>query len=106
MSVFDAALRVAINTMHSAQGAPSIIYEPYGGAAFDLVAVFAAEGVRVELSSGVAQESVAPRLGVHLEDFATPPAAGDSFTVGGIPYRVVEVRPDGEGGAELTCEAL
>lgn len=106
MSVFDAALRVAINTMHSAQGSRSISYEPYGGTAFDLVAVFSAEGVRVELSSGVAQESVAPRLGVHLDDFATPPAQGDTFTVDGIAYRVVEVQLDGEGGAELTAEAL
>lgn len=105
MSVFDAALRVAINTMHSAQGAPSITYQPYGGDPFDLVAVFSADGVRVELSSGVAQESSAPRLGVRLADFDTPPAQGDEWRVGGVTYRVVEITRDGEGGAELTGEA-
>jgi hypothetical protein len=106
VSLFDSALRVAITSIHGAQGSPSISYTPYGGAAFTVVAVFSADGVRVDLSSGVVQESTAPRLGVRLADFATPPAHGDEWVVGGKTYRVVGVTPDGEGGAELTGAEL
>lgn len=95
--------------MHGAQGSPSISYLPLvsspGGAAFAVVGVFDANGVRVNLSSGMAQESSAPRLGVRLADFAAEPEYGDEWSVGGVTYRVVEVTRDSEGGAELTGEA-
>lgn len=43
----------------------------------------------------------APTLGVQLSQFPAPPAQGDTVTIGGQPYLINEVQPDGKGAAHL-----
>jgi len=61
--------------------------------------------VWVEVSGGEGSQSgVATYLDVRLDDLTTAPAAGnapDTLVYGGTTYRVRDVKPDGDGMAEL-----
>lgn len=85
----------------------TVAYTATGAAEpYDLVAIFDAAGTRVGISSGVAVESVAPRLGVRLADMQAAPRIGDRWRVNGVTYAVREIEPDGHGGASLTGERI
>ncbi len=60
----------------------------------------------VSIADGVPVSSVAPVLGVRLADFNQKPDFGDTFTIRGKGYRVVDIKPDGHGGAELILEKV
>lgn len=106
MSLFGDALGTVVETIHGAQGSPTITYTPAVGAPFALVAVFDAAGVTVEVAPGVLQRTGEPALGVVLADFATPPVAGEQVEVSGVAYRVADVDTDGQGGATLRLRRL
>jgi hypothetical protein len=45
--------------------------------------------------------TVGPALGVSLADFPAEPVKGDTLVREGLTYRVDDIQPDGEGGADL-----
>ena len=63
--------------------------------------VFDAAHEEVSLDAGVPVSSVRPMIGVKLDAFSTPPVQEGTFLIRGKTYSVVDVRPDGQGGAEI-----
>ena len=90
--VLDAGLRVfGEDVLYTAPGASS--GETVRG-------VFDAAHEEVSIDAGVPVSSVSPMVGVKLAAFTTPPVQGGTFRIQGTDYAVVDVRPDGQGGAE------
>lgn len=50
---------------------------------------------------GVVVTSQQPNLGIRLSDFPNPPFNEDKVAIRGFMYKVIDVQPDGEGGAKL-----
>jgi hypothetical protein len=87
-------------------GEPSdslVVYTAAGeSAGVEVAAVFDAAGRRVEVSEGVAMESVAPRLFIRRAALSFTPGQGDRWTAYGVTYAVTYADPDGYGGWLLT----
>lgn len=87
------------------QFAGLVLYEPVaGGGPFDVYAVWTGPNDLVEIGAPAQVSTTSPQIGVDLADLAAlgiDPAVGDVVTRAGIRYRVDDVQPDGEGGADL-----
>jgi hypothetical protein len=85
-------------------------YRPEGGSdTFVLRAVFDESWTEVDPrtgrdADGVAVSTTAPALHVRLADLPAKPGQGDGVTIDGRDYEVVDVRPDGAGGATLVLQ--
>lgn len=79
----------------------AITYEPQNMLPVAITGVFDAAFERVSLDGGIAVADVQPALGVRLADLPVMPTTGDVFSVAGVPYTVIEVQVDGQGGARL-----
>ena len=79
----------------------TVLYRPESGDPVTITAIFHAEHAEAGLAGGVPVTTTAPVLDVLLADLATAPGEGDTLTVDGSDYRVVDVRADGMGGAKL-----
>lgn len=91
--VLEAGLRVfGEDVTYTAPGAPS--GETVRG-------VFDEAHEEVSIDAGVQVSSVSPMIGVKLDTFTTAPVQGGRFLIQGTTYAVVDVRPDGQGGAEI-----
>lgn len=64
-------------------------------------AVFAFKPVEIQLAEGGVHSTNQPALGVRLAEFPVAPRQGDVVTFRGIRYALVDVIPDGQGGADL-----
>lgn len=96
-----------VNDLHAdviGEFAVTVEYERLDGTTLTPLGVFDAEGVRVDLSSGVALASSSPRLGVRLVSIVPPPEVGDVWRASGKSYRVVEILPSGDGWLDLIGE--
>jgi hypothetical protein len=79
-----------------------VTYAPAGGSAFKLQGVFDAPHLAVGLRDGeVYYSTTDPKLGVRLSDFFSAPLQGDVVSIDGVDYQVIDVQPDGQGGATL-----
>ena len=81
--------------------ATTVLYRPEGGAAITIAAIFHAEHAEAGLAGGMPVTTTAPVLDVLLADLPVEPEEGDTLTVTGSDYRVVDIRTDGMGGAKL-----
>jgi len=83
----------------------SVILRPGENDQQDLVGIFRAAHVPVDPETGTAISAADPVLSIRLADVRGAPIRGGKpgtvISVRGVRYRVVEVRPDGEGGARL-----
>jgi hypothetical protein len=79
----------------------AVLYRPEGGDPVTITAIFHAEHGEAGLAGGVPVTTIAPVLDVWLADLAAEPEEGDTLTVAGGDYRVVDIRADGIGGAKL-----
>lgn len=78
-----------------------------GALVVPVTGVFDANYVEVDPSTGAPVMSVGPLLGVRTADLPDGKAMkGDRITVDGVVYRVIEARPDSEGGIDLILEAV
>jgi len=75
--------------------------EPVVYEGVEIRAEFDANFEAVDFIGEAESSSVSPVLGVRLVDLPSPPKAGDTFTVRGAWYEVVDVRFDGSGAAHL-----
>ena len=83
-----------------------VLYQPLGGAATLITAVFDEaylEQYAIDALMPGNTSNGRPMLGVQLSQFAQPPLQDDTATVlrTGVTYWVNEVRPDSHGGARL-----
>ncbi|SLN77591.1 head-tail joining protein [Oceanibacterium hippocampi] len=77
-----------------------VTYRPVVGLAFELEAIYTGEHARRDLAE-MGLSTGMPVIDVDLDDFAVPPAQGDTVEVGEVTWRVADIRPDGDGGALL-----
>jgi hypothetical protein len=99
-------LAAAVDTAGVATFAQTVAYTPLGGAEVDVAGVFDAPGIRLDLSGGVAIETMGPpRFAVMEADLPNGAAQrGDRWRIGGVTYRVTEIQRDGYGLVTLTGE--
>ena len=81
--------------------ATTVLYRPQVGDPVTIAAIFHAEHAEAGLAGGVPVTTTAPVLDVLLADLPAEPEEGDTLTVTGTDYRVVDIRTDGMGGAKL-----
>jgi hypothetical protein len=83
-----------------------VTYDPVEGDAFALTAVVDLAHAEVSFTDGAPVSTVKPMLGVRLADFPAgiAPQQDDQATVRGTLYDVVDVEPDGQGGAMLVMQ--
>ena len=79
----------------------TVIYRPESGDPVTITAIFHAEHAEAGLAGGVPVTTTAPVLDVLLSDLGVEPEEGDSVTLAGCDYRVVDILGDGMGGAKL-----
>ena len=79
----------------------TVLYRPKVGDPDTIAAIFHAEHAEAGLAGGVPVTTTAPVLDVLLADLPVEPEEGDTLTVSGTDYRVVDIRSDGMGGAKL-----
>ncbi len=79
----------------------TVLYRPQVGDPVTIAAIFHAEHAEAGLAGGVPVTTTAPMLDVLLADLSVEPEEGDTLTVTGTDYRVVDIRSDGMGGAKL-----
>lgn len=83
---------------------------PDGGPAAEVSGVFEAAHKLVEVDPGdnsnytVGVSSTAPALGIRLQDFPSAPEQGDGLRVRGLDYVIIDIHPDGHGGAHLILQ--
>ncbi|MBF0305774.1 MAG: hypothetical protein HQL41_09020 [Alphaproteobacteria bacterium] len=86
------------------------MFTPGGGAPMPVTGVFDAVHRLVEVDMGqnasgtLAVSSTAPAFGIRLKDFPAAPEQGDGLRWGGVDYQIVDIRPDGQGGAQLILQ--
>lgn len=81
----------------------AVVYTPAGGDAASITAVFDEAHEAVEFRDGQPVSTVQPTLWARLADLAAAPGPGDTVTLStsGRTFEVVDVQPDGAGGATL-----
>ncbi|MBF0437448.1 MAG: hypothetical protein HQL77_19085 [Magnetococcales bacterium] len=70
-----------------------------GGTPINLVGIFDEKREVVSLMGSDGMDAVIPRsvLEIRIADLGIEPMAGDDVTIDGMPYRVFEVQPNGDG---------
>lgn len=97
----DRALRTAIATFGQ-----TVVYHGDGANPVTLTGIFDAAHESVELDvAGVPVSTRQPELGLRLADLPVAPQQGDHLEIDGTAYVVVDVRPDGQGGARLALQS-
>jgi hypothetical protein len=78
-----------------------ITYTPNGGSPVTLQAIVDMEFEQVDPQTGAIVSSNQPMIGVKDSDLEDTPAPGDTCTVRGQNYKVIERREDGQAGSRL-----
>lgn len=78
-----------------------VVYYPRSGGSRSLRAIFDNDYESVDPETEQVISSNQPVLGVNLNDFNFEMRIDDTVKVRNLTYRVVEVREDGQGGANL-----
>jgi hypothetical protein len=80
----------------------SVTYLPKeGGDPLAITGVYSAPSELVEIGAPTSISTSAPVLGVEREDLPSGDRIGDTLVLGGVTWKVIDVREDGEGGADL-----
>lgn len=84
-------------------GAVRVLYQHVGGSvpAYRPDGIFEATTEVVDLETGAAVMSNQPRISFALADLQAMPAIGDTITIRGTPYSVIEPSFDGQGTVSL-----
>lgn len=86
-------------------GEPCTLY-PKAGGEFTFTGIFDNNYQAVDADTEEVVSSTQPALGVNLFDFATDPKQDDQVQVRNLRYRIIDVRPDGQGGATFFLHRL
>lgn len=103
----DRAMRSCARTFGEADpdtGLGTVVYTHLSGASFTFpagVAIFESATEAVDLDTGANVMSYAPRLSAPLSAFLEQPAKGDTATIRGRGYRVIDPEYDGQGTVTL-----
>lgn len=74
------------------------VHKPQVGSQQSFTGIFLEQSAQVDGLSGIAVNSLQPRLGAKLSDLNTVPTQGDVFTVRGSDYKLVDIQKDGLAG--------
>lgn len=99
-SIFDRTSGLAFGSALTVM-AQEVIYQTADGGVCSLRGVFHSAYQRLEIHDGVEYSTVSPMLTVRLSDLRQAPAQGDRPTIADTEYEVINVQPDGHGGADL-----
>lgn len=105
MSLFSDYTKSALSVLLNVCG-EMVIYRPLAGGVCAVRGVFDANHTSIEIHDGATYSTVAPVLGIRLSDFGSSPVQGDRFEIQNVPYDVTNVKPDGQGAAELTLRRV
>lgn len=81
-------------------GEPCIHFSSMGGQ-FNFTGIFDNETQSVDPDTEKLISATQPSLGVNLFDFVTEPKEDDQIQIRNLRYRIIDVKPDGQGGATL-----
>lgn len=76
-------------------------YKNKDGNEFDIEGIFDNNYQEVQSQGDSRVQSTGPQLGVRLREFESVPKEGETVTVRNTVYRILECKPDGQGGAVL-----
>ena len=79
----------------------AVEYLPADGPSASISGVFDGPHQDVDPQTGAVVSSVQYSVGIRLSDLSAEPAQNDHLIVRGREYVVIDVRPDGQGGASL-----
>ena len=87
-----------------------VVSQP-GAAAYPARGVFSFKPVQIALEDGTYHSTNQPALGIKLGDYAVEPMQEDTLVIppgaiGAGNYKIVDVVPDGQGGADLMLRTL
>lgn len=85
--------------------AESAVYWPKSEPSFSISGIFDSNFQNQTATAGAILQSSEIKLGVNLAQFPAEPNEGDKVQIRGKTYRVIEFRPDGNGGADLILQA-
>ncbi len=78
-----------------------------GKPAYAAQGVYASKAVQIPLEDGGYHSTVQPTLGIRLADYAVAPMQGDTIAIPALgAFEVVDIIPDGQGGADVVLRAL
>ena len=83
-----------------------MIYRPLAGGVCSVRGIFDANHTSIGIHDGVTYSTVAPMLGIRLADFQSSLVQRDRFEIENVLYEVLDIKPDGQGGAELTLRRV
>jgi hypothetical protein len=86
-------------------GEPCVHY-PNAGGSFNFTGIFDNETQSVDPDTEKLISGTQPSLGVNLFDFVTGPKEDDQIQIRNLRYKVIDVKPDGQGGATLLLHRL
>ena len=78
-----------------------IIHTPAVGAPYTLNAIYDTPHQAIETDAGVPIIDRNLIVTVNENDLQSPPGPGDTITVGGTVFKVIDFQPDGTGEAEI-----
>ncbi|MBI3452939.1 MAG: hypothetical protein HY057_08990 [Rhodospirillales bacterium] len=74
-------------------------HRPAAGGSYPVRGVFTAAHQVVQVQAEGEVSSVAPAIGLRFAEWPVAPEPGDAVDIAGATYEVVDVQPDGQGGA-------
>lgn len=87
--------------------ARSVTYTPPDGWPTEQRGVFdRAHEVVQSAANGADYSTLAPVLSVRLAEWSSAPVQGGTLSIDGETFRVWDVQPDGQGGADLVLKRL
>lgn len=78
-----------------------VTFYPKAGGSFEITGIFDNEYQAVDPDTEQVISATQPTLGVNLFDFSTDPAVDDQVQIRNVRYKIIDPRPDGQGGATL-----
>ena len=69
-----------------------------------LKGIFDAAHQIISLQDGLEYSTIKPTLGIRLSDLEASPIQGDEVVIESIRHQVVDIQPDGQGGALLILQ--
>ena len=78
-----------------------VVYVAQGYPSVTIQAVYDSLFQEIDGSTGAVVVSEKPSIGVRDEDLPAAPSQGDTLTVFGVEFKVIEVQSDGQGGSKL-----
>ncbi|MFH1557424.1 MAG: hypothetical protein ABII76_21660 [Pseudomonadota bacterium] len=84
----------------------AVVFKPAAGGEHQVRGIFDRAYVQVPSDDGSVQESVAPRLGIRIDEWPVMPLQKDRIVIGTETFMVVFAEPDGQGGATVVLRKV